>query len=60
MMLSWGKSMVAISVLLSLSGCLCLPESDRGEGVNTGYFGSCWSAMKSGPRGQIMFPKDAL
>ena len=46
--------------LTVLSGCLCLPEQEKGEGLDTGYFGSCWDTLKKGPRDQIMFPKDAL
>jgi len=49
------RTVISIIALVSLTGCVCLPE--EGEGVDSGYFDSCWSKAKSGPRNQGLFPK---
>jgi len=51
------RNVIYLLLLAPLSGCLCLPEKEKGEGVDSGYFSNCLSEAEKDPRNQGLFPK---
>ena len=51
------RKIIFMLLSLTLTACVCLPESEKGEGVGTDYFGKCWVDIKKDRREQVLFQK---